>query len=97
MIKFESSNDIQKWLVEQLSSLLRVPKKELDLDAPLKRYGLDSMDAVTLVMDVEQQLGMELPPSFFWEYPTVRECVSYLSTTLKVTVSPLNDGAALAS
>ena len=95
MIKLGSSGEIQKWLVEQLSSSLRVPQNELDPDSPLTRYGLDSMGAVTLVMDLEEQIGMELPPTLFWEYPTANKCVSYLVTKLKATVSPHVDVAAM--
>jgi acyl carrier protein len=33
----------------------------LDAEAPLKDLGLDSMDAVELVFDIEDEMGVELP------------------------------------
>lgn len=97
MTKLGSSGEIEKWLVEQLSSLLKVPKNELDPDAPLKRYGLDSMDAVILVMELEDQLVVELPSTLFWEYPTIRKCVLYLARKLKAPAPGHIDTGTMAS
>jgi len=97
MIKLGSSGEIEKWLIEQLSSSLKVPKNDLDPDAPLTRYGLDSMDSVTLVMELEDQLGVELPPTLFWEYPTIRKCVLYLARKLKAPAPGHIDTGTMAS
>ncbi|MEQ9407215.1 MAG: acyl carrier protein [Fuerstiella sp.] len=76
-----NSAAIQDWLMTSLSSLLSVPREQLDPDAPFSKYALDSLDAVTLVMEIEEELGLELPPTLLWDYPTVNDCVSYLLAT----------------
>jgi acyl carrier protein len=78
MTKLDNSGDIRERLIERISSALNVHKSDVDADAPFSRYALDSMDSVTLVMDLEEQLGMDLPPTLLWDYPTVNKCVSYL-------------------
>ena len=50
----------------------------MDPDAPLSKYGLQSIDAVILAMEIEEEVGVELPPTLLWEYNTVNECAAYL-------------------
>jgi thioester reductase-like protein len=42
---------------------LQLPHGRLDTDAPLSRYGLDSLAAVELIVAVEQTFGMSVPPA----------------------------------
>jgi len=39
---------------------------------------LQSIDAVVLAMEIEEELGVEMPPTLLWDYNTINECVSYL-------------------
>lgn len=70
-------NEMRAWLIERISSALKV-KNGMDPDAPFSKYGLQSIDAVILAMEIEEQVGVELPPTLLWEYNTVNECASYL-------------------
>jgi acyl carrier protein len=70
---------MQAWLVERISAALKI-KGLLDPDAPLSKYGLQSIDAVILAMEIEEEVGIELPPTLLWEYNTVNECAAYLMT-----------------
>ena len=51
----------------------------MDPDAPLSKYGLQSIDAVILAMEIEEEVGVELPPTLSWEYNTLNECTAYLT------------------
>jgi acyl carrier protein len=64
-------------LIERITAALRV-KKGMDPDAPFSKYGLQSIDAVILAMEIEEEVGVELPPTLLWEYNKVNECASYL-------------------
>lgn len=66
-------------LIERISAALKV-KGVMDPDAPLSKYGLQSIDAVILAMEIEEEVGIELPPTLLWEYNTVNECAAYLMT-----------------
>jgi acyl carrier protein len=77
MSKTKDLTEMQAWLVERLSKALRV-KNEMDPDAPFSKYGLQSIDAVVLAMEIEEEVGMEVPPTLLWEYNTINECASYL-------------------
>jgi len=69
---------IAAWLVDKLSQQLSLKVETIDLHQPFTRYGLDSIDAVTLVGDLEDLLGLELPSTLFWDYPTIEKSAQYL-------------------
>jgi hypothetical protein len=52
---------------------------------PLTRYGLDSIDAVTIVGDLEDSLDLELPSTLFWDYPTIEKSAQYLTENFELT------------
>ena len=80
-MEYEMAKDLEAmrvWLIERISKALRV-KGSMDPDAPLSKYGLQSIDAVILAMEIEEEVGVELPPTLLWEYNTVNECAAYLT------------------
>ena len=77
MWKAKDLNEMRAWLTERISNALKV-KNGMDPDAPFSKYGLQSIDAVILAMEIEEQIGVELPPTLLWEYNTVNECAAYL-------------------
>jgi acyl carrier protein len=70
---------MRAWLIERISKALKV-KGAMDPDAPLSKYGLQSIDAVIQAMEIEEEVGAELPPTLLREYNTVNECAAYLIT-----------------
>jgi acyl carrier protein len=77
MSKAKDLNEMKDWLIKRISTSLKV-KNGMDPDAPFSKYGLQSIDAVILAMEIEEEVGVELPPTLLWEYNTVNECASYL-------------------
>lgn len=69
---------VQNWLVKQLAEQLSLDPKTVSVGEPLTRYGLDSIDAVTMVGDLEDWLDLELPSTLFWDYPTIEKSAQYL-------------------
>lgn len=63
--------EIEQWLAAQLSGYLGVPSEALDSDTPFERYGLDSRTALELTGDLAEWLACSVPPTVFWEYPTM--------------------------
>lgn len=69
---------IQTWLVNKLAKQLSLNAQTIDVREPLTRYGLDSIDAVTLVGDLEDWLQIELPSTLLWDYPTIEKAAQYM-------------------
>jgi acyl carrier protein len=71
MTESRSAREIEDFLRGQFSRLLGVRLEELDAARPIVSYGLDSVDLVQLSGDLAQWLGYELPPTLFFEHPTI--------------------------
>ncbi len=70
---------IQNWLIKQLAEQLSLDTATISITEPLTRYGLDSIDAVTMVGDIEDVLDVELPSTLFWDYPTIEKSSQFLA------------------
>ena len=77
---------IQSWLVEQIADVLSLDPTTIDVKQPLTRYGLDSIDAVTLVGDLEDWLDLELPSTLLWDYPSIEKASAYMVEEFDVAV-----------
>jgi acyl carrier protein len=78
---------IQNWLVNQLAQQLSLDAKTIEVTEPLTRYGLDSIDAVTMVGDLEDWLDLELPSTLFWDQPTIAKSAEYLAENYDISVA----------
>ncbi|RDK95530.1 ketoacyl-synthetase-like protein, partial [Enterobacillus tribolii] len=65
-------------LKEQVHLLLGIRREELDLDANLAEYGFDSIRLVEITQKVNDYYGFSLPPSVFFNYPTMGRLADYL-------------------
>jgi acyl carrier protein len=78
MPKLMSEIELKEFLVDRVSTALRVKKKDMDLDTPFTRYGLESIDSVIVAMEIEEEIGMPLEPTLLWEHNTINLCASLL-------------------
>jgi len=77
-----SAKDIQYWLISKLSEELGLDD-EIDIQEPFAHYGLSSITAVSLSGDLENWLGIKLPATLIWDYPTIEALSQYLQNELK--------------
>lgn len=87
---------IQTWLVSKLAAQLSLAPNSINVREALTRYGLDSIDAVTLVGDLEDWLDVELPSTLFWDYPTIEKAAQYLVNECDVSAVVAQSSPALA-
>jgi amino acid adenylation domain-containing protein len=64
---------VLQWVVSTVARLLSVDARELDVDAPLTQYGLDSLRALEVLHAVEAGWGVALPPALLLQGPSLRE------------------------
>ncbi|MGK5627332.1 acyltransferase domain-containing protein [Streptomyces sp. URMC 123] len=64
------------WLVERLGSYLG---RRVAEDVPFAEYGLDSVAALSLYGDIEEDFGPLIEPTDIWAYPTVRRLAAHLA------------------
>jgi myxalamid-type polyketide synthase MxaE and MxaD/epothilone polyketide synthase C/epothilone polyketide synthase D len=60
------------------SRVLRIPEGKLDVNAPLTSLGLDSLMGLELRNRIEAALGLRLPATVLWTYPTLERLSIHL-------------------
>lgn len=72
--------DILSALKEEIAKEAGLPVSGIDNDASFYSLGLDSISSVFVLDALEQKLGIEMNPMFFWDYPTVSKLAEHLSS-----------------
>jgi myxalamid-type polyketide synthase MxaB len=80
-----SAAAVRGWLTGHLAAKLAVEAQDLDPSQPFTAYGLDSLQMVSLVGDLEGWLGRTLPPTLAWDFPTVEALSRHLAAGPGVT------------
>jgi acyl-CoA synthetase (AMP-forming)/AMP-acid ligase II/acyl carrier protein len=70
---------IEAWMLEWLIARLALEPEDVSRDRPFAEYGVDSMTAVELSHELEQQFSVPLPPIVAWNYPTPAALARYLA------------------
>lgn len=66
-----SAEAVREWLTGQIAGYVQRPAAEIRSDLPLAEYGLDSVSAMTVCLDIEEHLGLSVEPTLVWDHPTV--------------------------
>jgi acyl carrier protein len=74
-----SVEQIQAWLISNISAVVEVDPQTIDIQKPLEYYGMDSMQAMHLSGDLEDWLGRQLSPTVVWDYPTIELLATHLA------------------
>ncbi|RKI08338.1 amino acid adenylation domain-containing protein, partial [Corallococcus praedator] len=67
----ETAEALEAWLRDVVARHLRVRREELDLQAPVTRYGLDSLAAVELAHEVSTGTGLTVPMELLLQGPSI--------------------------
>ena len=70
---------IQEWLVVHVARELERDASQIDVNQPLRRFGLDSLAAAGLSGELELWLGRELPGEFLNDFPTIQAIARHLA------------------
>ena len=74
--------EVLEWLTERFADWLEKPADELDPNRAIASYGLDSINAVTLSVQLEDALGIELDSAVLWDRPTILSLAEHLRDKL---------------
>jgi phthiocerol/phenolphthiocerol synthesis type-I polyketide synthase A len=78
---------LESVLRECVSQVVKLPAARVELDAPLRGLGVDSIMSVELCNRLTARLGVRLSATLVWNYPTIRELVPFLATKLGVPLT----------
>lgn len=73
--------EIETWLIVKVAEILEVSPVEIDRQQPLAIYGLDSLKAVNIAVELEKWLGIEVVPTLVYNYPSIHALSNFLGST----------------
>ncbi len=75
----KNTETIRAWISQRLVDVLHIDSSEIEDDLPFASYGLGSINAAGLTGDLENWLGVKLPPTLLYDYPTIASLAHYLT------------------
>ncbi|MHC9510887.1 acyl carrier protein [Kangiella sp. M94] len=66
-----------------LAKRLSISEDEVDLSKTFTGYGLDSIDAITLIGDLEDKYDIELPSTLLWDFNNINEMAEYVANNFE--------------
>jgi acyl-CoA synthetase (AMP-forming)/AMP-acid ligase II/acyl carrier protein len=74
-----AAEGIEAWMLQWLVAKLALKSDEVQRDRPFAEYGVDSLTAVELSHELEEQFKVPLPPIVAWNYPTPATLARYIA------------------
>ncbi|SFO88816.1 phthiocerol/phenolphthiocerol synthesis type-I polyketide synthase D [Amycolatopsis arida] len=74
-----TTEELRRWLVEQVAAACELTEAEIDEHRPLVEYGLSSRKAVELSGELEDLLDRALPTTLLWDHPSIAELAAGLT------------------
>ena len=74
-----TAGEMEAWLTERISARLRIPRSQVHVATPFVEFGMSSMDAVAIAVDLERWLGRPLSPTAIYNYPTISTLARWLA------------------
>ena len=76
----EKERAFKTWLVDRVAQLAEVNSSKIDIHEPFAVYGFDSVQAVGMIAEIEDQFLIRVSPTVVWDYPTISTLAKYLAT-----------------
>ncbi len=74
-----SAEEIRAWLIAAISRRSGVAEAKIQAQEPFASYGLDSVQSVEMLVELEGWLGRPVSPSLVWDYPTPAALAAHLA------------------
>ncbi|WP_413206111.1 PfaD family polyunsaturated fatty acid/polyketide biosynthesis protein [Rhodospirillum sp. A1_3_36] len=62
---------IKRFLVQQIARQSGLSPEDIDIRAPFDSFGLNSIKALVVMAKLEEFLGLKLPQTLVWNYPSI--------------------------
>ena len=77
-----TDEQLRLWFIQKVAEEAGIDRSVIRESEPLSRYGITSMQTVTITGDLETLLGRRISPTLLWENPTIDAVVTVLTTSM---------------
>ncbi|ABX04516.1 MAG TPA: type I polyketide synthase [Herpetosiphon sp.] len=81
----QTTTSIQDWLVSYLALHLGIESHEIDTRESFIKYGLSSIEGLSLIKQLEEWLDQPLSPTLAWDYPSIDSLARHLGSTSPIS------------
>lgn len=79
----ELENNIHEVVLTRISKEFNIDPKSVDSNTSLTHYGLDSVNAISISVELADEFGIdEIPTSVMYEHPSLSAIVSFVADTI---------------
>ncbi|MGQ3054976.1 MAG: acyl carrier protein [Roseateles sp.] len=71
---------LKTWLVNYISKRCDIPDTELHPGIPFEEFGIDSVQAVEITAELEQEFRIPVDPTALFEFNTIELLVAHVSS-----------------
>ena len=76
--------DLEQTLKESIAKQKMISVEDITLDSSLEALGISSLDSISLVFDIEDKYGMEVPNEELKKVRTVRDIVDGVDALIQM-------------
>jgi acyl carrier protein len=88
-----SVTSLTSWLIDWITRELAMDRREVHPGQTFLSYGMDSVQAMSMVGDLEATFSRRLPPTLAWDYPTIDALAEHLSDRLAIAAASTPEAA----
>jgi phthiocerol/phenolphthiocerol synthesis type-I polyketide synthase D len=74
-----SQQEIEAWLAREIADVIGVPDDQVERDRNFLELGVSSRRVVSISGRLQKWLGVKVPPTIVFEYPTIEALAAHLS------------------
>lgn len=83
MYRWYMKQDIEQTLKESIARQKMISVEDITLESSLEELGITSLDSISLVFDIEDKYGVEVPNEALKNIKTVQDIVDGVSALIK--------------
>jgi acyl transferase domain-containing protein/acyl carrier protein len=91
MSPIERRPALERHVVESLGRMLRLPPERIEVLAPFRSYGMDSLMSLEIRNRLEANLGLRLSAALLFTYPTTAALVDHLLAELHLEAAGMDE------
>ena len=79
------TDEIAAKIIQLIAAIKRIPKENVTIDSTFEQLGVDSLDAINLIYEIESDFNISVPDEVARSIKDVRQLLEALRTALAAT------------